>query len=225
MRSTTALAAGAIVLAAITGCAPSAPQVTPEPSSPVPTEQTSEATTPPAPTPFGPTPSASPSPSASGDDDARYCGDEYVLSVISGGPVGWEGTPEEQLQSAQPEGVFQPADAIDGLDVVCVVTYRIPTDGSPGVAVVSEAVLERDDDVFEELEAWATANGYESRTGQTGFVEREAPLNADGTSTMKIFWAPLDGDDPMIGNAADILRLSGADPDAVLVWHADFTQG
>ncbi len=226
MRSTTALAAGAIVLATITGCASSAPQRSPEPSSTAPTEQTAEPTTTPTPTTSAST-AASPSPSASHhhDDAARYCGDEYVMSVISGGPVGWEGTPEEQLEAAQPEGVFEPADAIDGLDVVCVVTYRIPTDGSPGVAVVSEAVLERDDDVFDELEAWATANGYESRTGQTGFVEREAPLDADGTSTMKIFWAPLDGDDPMIGNAADILRLSGADPDAVLVWHADFTQG
>ena len=104
-------------------------------------------------------------------------------------------------------------------------TYRIPTDGSPGIAVVSEAVLARSDVVFQELEAWATANGYTSRTGQTGFVEREAPLNPDGTSTMKIFWAPLDGTDPTIGNAADIVRLSGAEPDAVLVWHADFTQG
>ena len=104
-------------------------------------------------------------------------------------------------------------------------TYRSPIDGGDGVAVISEAVIARDDDVFPQLEAWAGANGYAARTGETGFVEREAALTADGTSTMKIFWAPLDGNDPTIGNAADIVRLSGADPDAVLVWHADFTQG
>ncbi|MFA4842083.1 MAG: hypothetical protein WC580_10300, partial [Agrococcus sp.] len=148
MRPTIALAAGAIALAAVTGCGPTAPETTPEPSSTAPTVPTTEPTATPS-----PTPSSSPSPSASDDDDdARYCGDEYVLSVITGGPVGWEGTPEEQLAMVQPRGVFEPADAIDDLDVVCIATYRMPTDGGPGEVVVSEAVLERDDDVFQELE-------------------------------------------------------------------------
>lgn len=230
MRPTIALAAVAIALA-VTGCAPTAPEVTPEPSSTAPPAPTTEPTVTPSPTPSATpsaTPSSSPSPSAShdDDDDARYCGDEYVLSVITGGPVGWEGTPEEQLAMAQPRGVFEPADAVDDLDVVCVATYRMPTDGgSDIVAVVSQAIVERDDDVFHQLEEWATANGYESRSGGTGYGEREAPPNPDGSSTMKIFWAPLDGDDPVIGNAAEIVQLTGADPDAVLVIHSDFTQG
>lgn len=109
---------------------------------------------------------------------------------------------------AEPQGVFEPAGALEGLDVVCVATYRTPTDGAPGVAVVSEAVLERDDGAFTALEAWASANGYEPPSGATGFVERQAPPNADGTSTMKIFWAPLHSDSPTIGNAADILSTA-----------------
>lgn len=220
MRTTLALAG--IALVALVGCAPVAPASTPDPTATTatPTPQPSSD----VPTSPAPTAPASPSPSAHASD-ARYCGDEYVLLMIGSGPVGWEGTEEEQLAQAQPEASFEPAEALAGLDVECVVTYRIPTDGSPGVAVVSEAVVARDDVVFQELEAWAAANDYTSRTGQTGFVEREAPLNADGTSTRKIFWAPLDGTDPTIGNAADIVRLSAAQPDAVLVWHADFTQG
>lgn len=222
MRPTLALATAGIALVALVGCVPSAPAATPEPVPTTTTPTPQPSSDPPSPPATTPPASPSPSPDAS---DARSCGDEYVLMATGSGPVGWEGTDEERLAQAQPEATFTPAEALAGLDVECVVTYRIPTDGSPGIAVVSEAVLARSDVVFQELEAWATANGYTSRTGQTGFVEREAPLNPDGTSTMKIFWAPLDGTDPTIGNAADIVRLSGAEPDAVLVWHADFTQG
>lgn len=231
MRPTIALASGAIALVVITGCAADAPDASTEPPSPVPTsatpttEPTREPTSSPTSTPSS-SPTASPSPSASDDDDddARYCGDDYVRAHLARGLVSWPGTVDEQLEAAEPNGVFQPASVLDDLDVVCVATYRIPTDGSPGVAVVSEAVVEQDDDVFEELEAWAAENGYRSRSGETGFVEREAPLNPDGTSTMKIWWAPLDGANPTIGNAAEIVELSGAEPDAILVWHSDFTQ-
>ena len=147
-----------------------------------------------------------------------------MRAILERSLVAWPGTIDEQLEEAEPNGVFQPAGALDDLDVVCVATYRIPTDGSPGVAVVSEAVVEQDDDVFEELEMWAEESGYRSRSGETGFVEREAPLNADGTSTMKIWWAPLDGANPTIGNADEIVELSGSEPDAILVVHSDFTQ-
>lgn len=227
MRPTIALAAGAIALAALAGCATNAPEASTAPPSAEPSsdEPTPTPTDEPSSSPTS-TPSSSPSPSASDDhdDEARYCGDDYVRAILERALVAWPGTIDEQLEEAEPNGVFQPAGALDDLDVVCVATYRIPTDGSPGVAVVSEAVVEQDDDVFEELEMWAEESGYRSRSGETGFVEREAPLNADGTSTMKIWWAPLDGANPTIGNAAEIVELSGAEPDAILVVHSDFTQ-
>lgn len=232
MRPTIALASGAIALVVITGCAANAPDAS-EPPSPAPTsatataEPTSEPTDEPSSAPTATpsrSPSASPSPSASDDDDARYCGDDYVRAMLARGLVTWPGTIDEQLEMAEPQGMFEPAEALDDLDVVCVATYRMPTDGTPGVVVISEAVVEQGDDVFEELEMWAEEAGYESRSGETGFVEREAPLNPDGTSTMKVFWAPLDGVNPTIGNAAEIIELTGAEPDAVLVVHSDFTQ-
>lgn len=232
MRPVLALTSAGIALVALVGCGPAAPVASPSPT-PTATDQpttTPSATTTPTPTtqpssdPPSPPATATPPPASPGASGARSCGDEYVLTMISGAPTSWEGTAEEQLAQAQPERSFAPAEALASLDVECVVTYRTPIDGSPGVAVVSQAVVARSDVVFQELEGWANASGYTSRSGQTGFVEREAPLRADGTSTMKIFWAPLDGENPTIGNAAEIVRLSGAQPDAVLVWHADFTQ-
>lgn len=211
-----------IVLAALTGCMPGAPPASPQPT------QASGPTRTPTPAPRAtPTASASPSASAPAGDDhagARYCGDEYVLSLVRSGIVGWEGGRLEVLEMAQPQPTFEPNDLLLGLGVVCVVTFRVPTDDPPDVAIVSVAMLERDDDVFAALDTWASEHYYELRTRETGFTEREAPPNADGTSTRKIFWAPIDGDDPVIDNAADIVRLTGAAPDAVLLVHADFTQ-
>lgn len=197
---------------------PSAPAATPtvvDPPAPAPSPTASPASG----------PSVSPPP-ATPAAAAPYCGDEYVLSVLRT-IVGWEGDREQQLAMARPQPTFEPADVLAGLDVICVATFRVPIEDEdePAVAVVSEALLERDDDAFDVLADWASEHYYESRFRQGGsFIERDAPPEADGSLTRKIFWAPLDGDEPTIANAAEIVRLTGAPPDAILVWHADFTR-
>lgn len=216
MRRTPLVGAAACALALLLpGCGQPAtpmPVVSPAPSSPP--------TASPAPAP----PAAPPAPGPTAVDGAPYCGDAFVLSLVSG-DVGWQGTPEQRLAMAQPRPTFEPADALAGLDVVCVATYRMPVDDEPGVAVIAQALLERDDDAFDALADWASEHYYESRTRSgSSFVEREAPPDPDGGSTRTIFWAPLDGDNPAIQDAAEIARLTGAAPDAILVRHADVTR-
>lgn len=230
MRPIDPRAVAAVGLAVLTGCTSSAPSpsaATPAPTSAPASTPTSTPEPPPSRAPTATAaPSAPPPPTASADAvAARFCGDAYVLEQLSRSPVGWEGSFEERLAQAQPRGVFEPGGAIDGLDAVCVVTYRMRAAGGHGTVVVSEAVLERDDEVFASLDAWSSAHLYELRTRETGFVEREAPPDADGSPTMVLVWAPLDGDDPVVGNAAELQLLTGAPPDAVLVIHSDFTRG
>lgn len=207
-----------LAILAIAGCAsPPGEPATPSATEPVPTTSATASA--------APTPSESTEPTASQEPgSAPYCGDAFVLERAH--LVWWEGDETAQLASADVQPEFEPADAIAGLDVVCVASYSTPVDGTPGgVGRVSEAVLERDDEAFAQLESWAAANGYSPLDAQPGFVEHHAPANADGTTTRKIFWAPIDGDEPVIGDAADILRHTGAEPDAIFVWHVDFTQG
>lgn len=219
-------------VALLTGCgapsgAPQAPDTAP--ATPSPTASETPAATP------TPDPSASPiatpdptatGPATPGTEAAPYCGDAYVLSTFSTAPVAWVGTEAEILEQAQAQGGFEAEGAIAGLDAHCTAVYRVPTDGGPGVATVSTALLPRNDAALAQLEQWAAANGYLPAPGTESmqFMERYAPANPDGTTTRKIFWAPLDGAEPMIGNAADIVALTGAPADAIAVWHSDFTR-
>ncbi len=169
-----------------------------------------------------PLPPAPPSPTATADA-VPYCGDEFVLDRNH--LMWWPGDAAAQLAAADVRDAFEPADAIAGLDVVCAASYSSPVDGAGGGIVrVSEALLERAPRSFAALRRWARTNGY-TTTAEQPFVERSRPEAADGTTTMKIFWAPLDGDDPTIGGADDIARQTGAASDAIYVWHADFTGG
>lgn len=134
------------------------------------------------------------------------------------------GSQEEQLEQAAPEPGFAAAEALAGLDVVCAITYRSPTDGDSGVVVrTSEAFVAGDGGALEQLEAWAAANGYVAQSEEPGFQELHQPPNADGSTTRKIFFAPLDGERPPIGDAERLIALTGAPPDAIYVWHANFT--
>ncbi|SFR99750.1 hypothetical protein SAMN04487783_0383 [Agrococcus baldri] len=205
----------ALAVAALAGCAAPQPAATTAPGTPAPAAPSAE------PTPSA-TPTASPSPTSTASAAALpYCGDEFIVDRSS--IVWWMGTQEEQLAQAAPEPGFVAAEALAGLDVVCAITYRSPTDGEPGVMQTSEAFVASDGGALEQLEAWAAANGYVAQSEGDGFQELHQPPNADGTTTRKIFFAPLDGEHPPIGDAERLVALTGAPPDAIYVWHADFT--
>jgi hypothetical protein len=194
----------ALALAALAGCAapaPATPSAEPTPSAIA-------------------TASPSPAPTASADA-LPYCGDAFIVDRSK--IVWWMGTQEEQLAQAAPEPGFIAAEALAGLDVVCAITYRSPTDGESGVVQVSEAFVATDGGALGQLEAWAASNGYVAQSEESGFQELHQPPNADGTTTRKIFFAPLDGEHPPIGDAERLIALTGAPPDAIYVWHADFT--
>lgn len=197
-----------------------ASSASPNPASgPVPTASPSTTVSPSAPTrSTQPDASAAPTPAAA--TAARYCGDAFVLDRPH--LVWWEGDEAAQLVAAAVRPAFEPADAIAGLEVQCVATFSSPVDGDPGGVVrISEAFVERDDAAFATLEAWAAANGYQ-RASDDRFTQWERPETGDGTS-VSIFWAPLDGTEPMMGNAAEIVRQTGVDPDAISVWHGVYT--
>lgn len=159
-------------------------------------------------------------------ETAPYCGDESVLVSLRDSPTGWVGDDAEMLERAWAVGGFEPASALEGLAVHCTSNHQTPTDGDPGVVTVNFAVLLPGADVLEHLEQWSTANGYEPAPGTESqrFMERYAPPTPDGTTTTKIFWAPLDGDEPTIGQADEIRAATSAPEGAILVWFSDFTQ-
>jgi hypothetical protein len=117
--------------------------------------------------------------------------------------------------------VFEPAEALAGLEVQCVSTFSSPVDGEPGGVVrISEAFVANDDAVYATLEAWASANGYQPSSDDR-FTPWERSTD-DGTG-VSIFWAPIDGSTPMIANGAEIVRQTGVDPDSISVSHNVYT--
>lgn len=222
-RARLAAALLASVAVALAGCAASPGA---DVASPTPTSAAAQPPSPSAAPAAEPHPTVEPHPTADAEPThpaaPPYCGDDYVLAATSTGPTSWMGTEEEVLAALQPAGRFEPAGAIEGLDVVCVATYRIPVDGAEGIGFVSEAVLDAEG-TLEHLEAWAPANGYLPLPGTSGFVERHAPANPDGTTTMKLKWAPL-AEESMSAVAEHVAATTEAAPDAIHLWHVDFTQ-
>ena len=175
---------GIIALAALlAGCA-TADEPGAESESPMPTA-TSEPTT------EAPEPPAEPSPAPS--SEPPQCGDAYVLFLTSArsGFSTFPGTDEEILAAAQPRAGFIAPEALDGLEVLCTVTYLAPTDGGPGIVEVSSAFVAPGPEVESQLAAWATANGYLPDDTSTPYAERSQPRLDDGDSTRKIVFGPL----------------------------------
>lgn len=220
-----------VIVLALAGCAepaeaPPTPSATSQPPSQLPSPSPSAApsATPnaePAPASASP-PAGSAQPGASATATpaaARYCGDAFVLDRPH--LVWWEGDEAAQLAAADVQPVFEPPDALAGLEVQCVATFTSPVDGEPGAVIrISEAFVEHDDSVYAALEAWATANGYQP-TSDDRYTPWERPTD-DGTG-VSIFWAPIDGSTPMIGNGAEIVRQTGVDPDAIAVSHGVYS--
>jgi hypothetical protein len=222
-------AALAAVLLALVGCAePREAPVTQSASAsassrptPGPTASSS-ATARPTPSPSAPAspsePAASAMPTQTAAAAARYCGDAFILDRPH--LVWWEGDEAAQLASANAQPVFEPPEALGGLEVQCVATFSSPVDGDPGGVVrISEAFVENDASVFATLEAWAAANGYERATDDRYPTWERAATG--GATSDSMFWAPID--DPMIGRGAEIVSQTGVDPDAITVWHGVYT--
>lgn len=206
------------VAALLAGCAPAdGPGAASE--SPIPTATM-------APTSEAPAPSIEPSPAPSAEPP--QCGDAHVLHLTSdrSGFSSFPGSDEEVLAAAQPRAGFVAPDALDGLDVLCTVTYLAPTDGGPGIVEVSSAFVVPGPGVEEQLAAWATSNGYVPYDTSTPYAERSQPPYEHGDTTRKIVFGPIgrfSGEGtPSIDEWAQQTGVPLAG-ETLLVTHSDFT--
>lgn len=152
-----ALLALPLAILALTGCGPTA-SVPPEP---VVTDGSQAPSAAPAGTSTSATPSASPAPSLSPAlpmplADAPPCGDGVVLAAAMVPPETPGG--EDWLEAGEAEAGFAPAAALDGLGVLCSLTFLTQPDGAQEMALTSQAYV-RGDDVEGALRAWAVSAG------------------------------------------------------------------
>ena len=173
-----------------------------------------------------PEPPAEPSPAPS--SEPPQCGDAYVLFLTSArsGFSTFPGTDEEILAAAQPRAGFVAPEALDGLEVLCAVTYLAPTDGGPGVVEVSSAFVAPGPEVESQLATWATDHGYVPYDTSTPYAERFQPRYENGDTTKKIVFGPIDrfsgGSTPTLEEWAQQTGVPVAG-DTLLVTHSDFT--
>ncbi len=182
-RSSLAVSVVLATAVALVGCSAQEPQPSEEPAASASPSATASATP-------SPSPSATPSEEPVAEPQ---CGDAYVIASTSGdtGFSIFPGTDEEVLAAAQPRAGFVAPEAIDGLDVLCTVTHLAPTNGEPGVVELSTAFIAPGPGAEEQLAAWATEHGYVADDTSSPYSERYLPRLADGSTTMKIVFAPI----------------------------------
>lgn len=207
------LAVPAALVIALAGCAVAEPESSGVPSS-TPSATASESPT--------------PSPTATEEPVAEWpqCSDDYVFADNQAGIGQLAGTRDEVLAALAPRGEFAAPDALDGLDVLCVVTTTGYVDGAPAengerqgvdISVALVAAEPLPDPV---LQAWAAANGYEPSTGDE-FAERVRPAEADGSSS-KIVWVPMSSrgwDEAALAEQSALLGFELALDDRTVVFY------